>query len=58
VADRLTPIWAKIAGGCQLNRDIPALLKDAGFLSRDMETMYLPGPRPLTYNFWGTAEAV
>ncbi|HLF31290.1 MAG TPA: class I SAM-dependent methyltransferase, partial [Xanthomonadales bacterium] len=56
--DRLTPLWAKIAGGCQLNRDIPALLKEAGFLSSDMETMYLPGPRPLTYNFWGTAEVV
>ena len=56
--DRLTPLWSKIAGGCQLNRDIPALLKEAGFLSSDMETMYLPGPRPLTYNFWGTAEVV
>jgi len=54
--DRLTPLWSKIAGGCQLNRDIPALLQTAGFRSLDMETMYLPGPRPLTYNYWGTAE--
>lgn len=53
--DRLTPLWSKIAGGCQLNRDIPALLQTAGFRSEDMETMYLPGPRPLTYNYWGTA---
>ena len=56
--DRLTPLWSKVAGGCHLNRDIPALLKEAGFRSTDMETMYLPGPRPLTYNYWGTAEAV
>lgn len=55
--DRLTPLWSKLAGGCHLNRDIPALLREAGFRCNDLETMYLPGPRPLTYNFWGTAEA-
>ncbi|HJV80415.1 class I SAM-dependent methyltransferase [Noviherbaspirillum sp.] len=55
---RLTPLWSKIAGGCHLDRDIPALLREAGFQSRDMQTVYLPGPRPLTYNYWGTAEAV
>ncbi|WP_292932901.1 class I SAM-dependent methyltransferase [Noviherbaspirillum sp.] len=55
---RLTPLWSKIAGGCHLDRDIPALLREAGFQSRDMQTIYLPGPRPLTYNYWGTAEAV
>jgi ubiquinone/menaquinone biosynthesis C-methylase UbiE len=56
--DRLTPLWAKLAGGCHLNRDISALLKEAGFISRDMETLYLPGPRPLTYNYLGTAHSV
>lgn len=55
--DRLNPLWSKMGGGCQLNRDVPRLLKDAGLLSSDMETAYLPGPRPLTYNFWGTAIA-
>lgn len=54
---RLTPWWSKFAGGCHLNRDIPKLLTEAGFRSTDMETMYLPGPRPLTYNYWGTAHA-
>ena len=53
--DRLTPLWSKFGGGCQLNRDIPGLLKEAGLHSTDMQTMYLPGPRPLTYNYWGTA---
>jgi ubiquinone/menaquinone biosynthesis C-methylase UbiE len=56
--DRLTPLWSELAGGCHLNRDIPALLKEAGFISRDMDTLYLPGPRPLTYNYWGTAQIV
>jgi SAM-dependent methyltransferase len=55
--DRLTPVWSKLGGGCHLNRDIPALLKDAGLRSADMQSMYLRGPRPLTYNYWGTAVA-
>lgn len=56
--ERLTPLWSKIGGGCRLNRDIPGLLREAGFKSADMQTMYLPGPRPLTFNYWGTAVAV
>ncbi|HET8731903.1 MAG TPA: class I SAM-dependent methyltransferase [Moraxellaceae bacterium] len=55
--DRLTPVWSKFAGGCHLNRDIPALLDEAGFVCEDLQTMYLPGPRPLTYNYWGSAVA-
>ena len=53
--DRLTPIWKPLAGGCHLNRDIPALLHEAGFATPDLQTMYLPGPRPLTFNYWGRA---
>jgi ubiquinone/menaquinone biosynthesis C-methylase UbiE len=55
---RLTPLWSRVAGGCHLDRDIPALLHEAGFRSEDMEAMYLPGPRLVTYIYWGTAEAV
>lgn len=54
---RLTPLWARVAGGCHLDRNVPALLSEAGFQSRDLQTAYLPGPRVLTYNYWGTAEA-
>jgi ubiquinone/menaquinone biosynthesis C-methylase UbiE len=54
---RLTPVWSKLAGGCHLDRDIPALLRDAGFRSPDLQSAYLPGPRLLTYNYWGTATA-
>jgi len=53
--DRLTPLWSKLAGGCHLNRDIPALLAQAGFKADRIETMYLRGPRPLAFNYWGTA---
>lgn len=55
--DRLTPVWSKFAGGCHLNRDIPALLDEAGFVCEHLQTMYLPGPRPLTFNYWGSAVA-
>ena len=53
--DRLTPHWKKITGGCHLNRDVPALLIEAGFECKDMQAMYLPGPRTLMYNYWGEA---
>jgi ubiquinone/menaquinone biosynthesis C-methylase UbiE len=54
---RLTPPWSKMAGGCHLDRDIPGLLQQAGFRFVDLQTGYLPGPRPFAYNFWGVAEA-
>ncbi len=54
---RLNPIWRPLAGGCNLDRPVPKLLADAGFNVQDMQTMYLPGPRPLTYNYWGSATA-
>jgi ubiquinone/menaquinone biosynthesis C-methylase UbiE len=55
--DRLQPLWKPIAGGCHLNRDIPGLLRQGGFKVDEMEQLYLPGPRPLTYNYWGSASA-
>lgn len=53
--NRLNPIWRRISGGCNLNRAIPDLLGAAGFTLRDIDTMYLPGPRVMTFNYWGTA---
>lgn len=53
--DRLQPVWGPLAGGCHLGRDIPALLCAAGFSLPDLDTRYLPGPRPLTFHYWGQA---
>ena len=53
--ERLNPVWKVFAGGCNLNRPIPELLAQAGFKSGDMQTMYLPGWKPATFNYWGTA---
>lgn len=49
----LNPLWKRIAGGCHLNRNIPLLLEQAGFRVEDLEELYLPGPRPLRYNYLG-----
>lgn len=53
--ERLQPLWGKVAGGCHLGRDIPALLQEAGFVLPDLHTRYLPGPRPFTFHYWGEA---
>ena len=53
--ERLQPLWGKLAGGCHLGRDIPALLQEAGFALSDLHTRYLPGPRPFTFHYWGAA---
>lgn len=54
--DRINPYWNKIAGGCNVNRDIPKLIKDAGFNIDILETGYLaPVPKFSTYHFRGTA---
>lgn len=52
---RVNPIWRRVGGGCNLNRDIPSLLRAGGFRIRDMDTMYIPGWKPASFNYWGTA---
>lgn len=53
---RMQPYWSKIAGGCMMDKDIPAMLEEAGFKS-DVESMYIPGPKILSYHYWGQAIA-
>lgn len=55
---RIEPMWKVIGGGCHLSRDIPALIKAAGFSIEKLETMYLPkSPKWAGYNYWGSARA-
>ena len=54
---RINPLWSKIAGGCNLNKDIPNLISSSGFKILNMEEMYLPGtPKFAGYNYWGVAK--
>jgi ubiquinone/menaquinone biosynthesis C-methylase UbiE len=53
---RINPFWGKIAGGCNINRNIPSLIQESGFDIVEMEEMYLPNtPKIAGYNFWGYA---
>ena len=54
--DRINPIWNKIGGGCNLNREIPRLIKEGGFNMAELESMYVPStPRIAGYTYWGYA---
>jgi ubiquinone/menaquinone biosynthesis C-methylase UbiE len=51
---RIQPLWTPMMGGCHLDRDVPALLREAG-LQAVLDQGYLPGPKVLTYHYWGRA---
>lgn len=53
--ERLNPVWRRFSGGCNIQRDIPAILDRSGFLVDDDNRMYLPGLKALSYNYWGAA---
>ena len=54
--NRLNPIWGRIGGGCNLNRDIPALIETAGFRIDTLDSVYLARtPRFAGFNYWGSA---
>jgi ubiquinone/menaquinone biosynthesis C-methylase UbiE len=41
---RFEPLQKRLAAGCHLTRDVPALLTEAGFELDRLEQAYLPGP--------------
>lgn len=53
--DRLTPAFHMIGGGCHLNRAIPDLIERGGFRLEEIKSRYLPGWRPGSFNYWGSA---
>ena len=54
--DRINPIWKLVAGGCNINRQIPKALEEAGFKIHELDTMYLPGtPKIAAFQYWGYA---
>ena len=55
---RMEPIQKRVAGGCHLTRDVPALVEAAGMEVTDLEQRFLPGPgvsKPWTYLSMGRA---
>jgi len=53
---RINPYWKRIAGGCNVHRDILGLLEKAGFQIIERNEGYLQGtPKFAGYNYWGQA---
>jgi ubiquinone/menaquinone biosynthesis C-methylase UbiE len=55
VQRRLTPLWKHVAGGCHLDRDVPAIVGAAGFSLDRLDMGYMPGARPLSFIYEGAA---
>ena len=53
--NRLNPLWNRIAGGCNLNRKMDDLIREAGFGITQLETSYVRGPKPMSYFYRGFA---
>jgi ubiquinone/menaquinone biosynthesis C-methylase UbiE len=53
--DRLTPAWKHVSGGCHLNRAIAEIVQHAGFRIEHIEKGYMPGPKPMTFMYEGSA---
>src|SRR5262249_53185436 len=55
---RMEPLQMRLAAGCHLTRDVPALLTEAGLRVERLEQSYLPGPgiaKPWGYGTLATA---
>lgn len=52
---RLNPLWRGIAGGCNLDRDMNELIREAGFTITEVTAEYARGPRVLAYVYSGCA---
>jgi SAM-dependent methyltransferase len=53
--DRVNPLWRRIAGGCNMNRRIDALVSDAGFELEEVERFRARGPALLAHMVRGVA---
>ena len=53
--DWLTPAFKRISGGCHLNRPIRTMIESAGFRFDRLETAYMPGPKPMSFIYEGSA---
>ncbi len=53
----VTPAWQRVAGGCHLDRDVPAAIRASGLVVTDMERFRLPWVGRLVPAVQGRAQA-
>lgn len=53
--DRLNGLQQRLAGGCNLNRDISGIVEAGGMRLESLDTYYADGPKVLGWMFQGTA---
>lgn len=53
--NRIDKVWKNIAGGCHSGRPIPDYFPKAGLKLEKLDQRYIPGPKVLSYNYWGIA---
>lgn len=55
--DRLNGVQRRVACGCNLNRDIPTIIEDAGLTTTSLDTFYAKGdPKIVGWTYQGTAQ--
>ncbi len=58
---RATPLWKRLVGGCHLDRDVPALIRDAGFRVTGLQNDYVLNSvlmKLVSFQYWGEAQAL
>lgn len=53
--DAFNPLWKRVSGGCNLNRNIPSLINEKFDLA-SIDSAYIAGPKFGSYHYWGAAE--
>ena len=57
--DRLNGVQQRVAGGCNLNRDVPAIIEAGGMTITSLDTFYAKGhSRILGWTYQGTAQVL
>jgi ubiquinone/menaquinone biosynthesis C-methylase UbiE len=54
----INPVWKALGGGCNLTRNIPNIIESTGLKIEELNTMYIPGYKPASFNYWGIARKV
>ena len=53
---RINPIWSKLAGGCNINRNTEDMILRSGFKFDQLQKKYIKGPKIACFNYYGIAK--